>query len=138
MILRNQKGMTLIEIIIVITIIASLTAVLGQKTVQRSKKAKVSEARIQIGELSKSLDMYYTDCGMYPTTEQGLAALAPGGGAGCSNWGPDPYIKKVPVDPWNRPFVYILENGSYTLLSYNEDGVEGGEGFFAKDITSND
>lgn len=135
--LRSQKGMTLIEIMIVLAILGSLAAILGTKVINSQKKAKVREAKIQIAELSKNLDMYYTDCGHYPTTEQGLAALAPGGEAGCNNWGPEPYIKKIPMDPWGTPFVYIFENSNYTLMSYGEDKKEGGSGL-AADISSND
>lgn len=135
--LGNQKGMTLLEIIIVVTILASLAAILSTKIAGTQRKARIKEARIQISEISKSLDMYFTDCGHYPSSEEGLAALAPGGEAGCSNWGPEPYIKKVPVDPWGTPFVYYLENGNYTLMSYAEDKKEGGTGY-DKDITSND
>jgi general secretion pathway protein G len=135
--IRNQRGMTLLEIIIVVTILASLAAILGTKIASSQRKARVKEAKIQISELSKNLDMYFTDCGHYPSSSEGLAALAPGGEAGCSNWGPDPYIKKVPLDPWGTPFVYTYENGSYTIKSYGEDKVEGGTGYGA-DISSND
>jgi general secretion pathway protein G len=135
--LMNQKGMTLLEIIIVVTILASLAAILGTRIAGAQRKSRIKEAKIQIGEISKNLDMYFTDCGHYPDSGQGLAALAPGGEAGCSNWGPDPYIKKVPVDPWGTPFVYYLENGNFTIISYGEDKREGGTGY-DKDISSND
>lgn len=135
--LSNNKGMTLIEIIIVITLIASLGAILASRVAERARKANVQQAKIQIAELSKNLDMYFTDCNHYPSTSEGLAALAPGGGSSCPNWGPEPYIKKVPLDPWGTPYVYLLENGNYTILSYGEDKQEGGTGL-AKDISNND
>ncbi|MCB0349755.1 MAG: type II secretion system major pseudopilin GspG [Bdellovibrionales bacterium] len=135
--INNERGMTLIEIIIVVTILASLVAILGTRVAGAQRKANVKQARIQIAEISKSLDMYFQDCMSYPDTNLGLAALAPGGEAGCPNWGPEPYIKKVPVDPWGNPFVYYLENGSYTIISYGEDKREGGTGY-AADISSND
>jgi general secretion pathway protein G len=137
MIIRNQRGMTLLEIMIVVAILGSLAAILGTRVVGAQKKAKVKQAKIQISEISKSLDMYYTDCGHYPSSEQGLAALAPGGESSCTNWGPEPYIKKIQPDPWGTPFVYIFDNGNYTLISYGEDKKEGGTGYNA-DVTSND
>jgi general secretion pathway protein G len=133
--IRNSRGMTLIEIMIVITILASLGAILATKVVAQGKKAKVREAKIQIGEISKALDMYYTDCGHYPDSSQGFAALAPGGESSCTNWGPEPYLKKVPVDPWGRPFQYSFDNGNYTITSFGEDGQPGGTGYNA-DITN--
>src|SRR5665213_1112216 len=120
--IKNTRGMTLIEIMIVVTILASLGAILATKVVQQGEKAKLREAKIQIGEISKALDMYYTDCGHYPDSGQGLAALAPGGESTCTTWGPDPYIKKVPLDPWNKPFIYSYENGNYTITSTGKDG----------------
>lgn len=135
--ISNVRGMTLIEIIIVVTLLASLIAILGGRVVGAQKKALVKQAKIQISEVSKSLDMYYQDCMSYPSTDQGLAALAPGGEAGCQNWGPDPYVKKVPVDPWGTPFVYYNENGAFTIISYGEDKREGGTGL-AADISSAD
>jgi general secretion pathway protein G len=136
--LKKQNGMTLLEIIIVVTILGSLIAILGTKVATRARKAKVGEARIQISELSKNLEMYNTDCGHYPTAEQGFAALAPNGGDGCANWGPEPYIKKAPVlDPWGQPYIYLLENGTFTIISYGEDHKEGGSGYNT-DISSND
>lgn len=135
--LKTNKGMTLIEIIIVVTILASLAAILGTRVTGARRKARVNEAKIQIAELMKNLDMYFTDCGHYPPTDAGLAALAPGGESTCQNWGPEPYVKKVPVDPWGTPFVYYLENGSVTIVSLGEDKKEGGTGY-DKDISSND
>ncbi len=131
----NSRGMTLIEIMIVITILASLGAILATKVVGAQKKAKVREAKIQIAELSKALDMYYTDCGHYPDSGQGFSALLPGGESSCTNWGPEPYLKKKPLDPWSHEFSYSLENGNYTITSFGEDGQPGGTGY-AADITN--
>jgi general secretion pathway protein G len=135
--LNNQKGMTLLEIIIVITILASLLAVLGNQVMTSAKKAKVKEAKIQIGELAKALDSYYTDCSKYPTTEEAFSALMAGGESSCSNWGPEAYLKKEPKDPWNNPFIYTFDGTNYEIISLGEGGKEGGTGY-SKDISSND
>jgi len=136
--LNNKRGMTLIEIMIVVAILATLAAILGKAVASAGRKARVKEARIQIGELSKALDMYYTDCGHYPSSDEGLNALAPGGESTCQNWGPEAYLKKKdPLDPWGHPFVYTLDNGNYIIKSLGEDGKEGGTGY-AADITNND
>lgn len=134
--LKNNKGMTLLEIMIVLAILAGLIAILASEVQGRLKKAHINEARIQIGEYSKALDLFYTDCGFYPSADQGLSALvtAP---SNCQNWGPDPYIKKVSKDPWNHDYVYETDGSKFRLTSYGSDGKEGGSGD-AKDIHNDD
>lgn len=129
--------MTLLEIIIVVSIIATLAAILGNVVATSQEKARVKQASIQISELTKALEIYNTDCGKYPATAEGLAALAKGGEATCQNWGPEPYVKKVPKDPWQRDFAYANENGNLIIMSYGRDGKPGGEGY-DKDVTNQD
>ena len=132
--IRNNKGMTLLEIMIVLVILGGLIAILATQVQGRLKKAKVNQAKIQIAEYGKALDMYYTDCNHYPSTEEGLNALvqAP---QSCSNWGPDPYLKKVNKDPWGYDFQYESQGNTYILKSFGSDGREGGSGD-ATDISS--
>lgn len=133
----NEKGMTLLEIMIVLVILGGLASILATTVMGRLKKAKMNEARLQIAELGKSIEQFYTDCTFYPSSEQGLQALveAPSGEPTCSGWGPDPYIRKVPKDPWNHEFVYEADRGSYILKSLGKDNREGGSGEDA-DISS--
>lgn len=132
----NQRGMTLIEIMIVIAIIAGLMAVLGTSANTYLNKSKVANAKIQMKEIGKALDMYYADCNGYPTTDQGLKALitSPGPDA-CSNWGPSPYRKKEEKDPWGTPFIYESDGATYALKSYGRNKKEGGEDY-DKDLNS--
>lgn len=133
-VVRNSKGMTLLEIMIVLVILGGLIAILATQVQGRLKKAKIRQAQIQIAEYGKSLDMYFTDCNNYPSTEEGLGALvaAP---SGCSNWGPDPYIKKVNKDPWGGDFIYESTGNDYELKSLGSDRREGGAGD-AADVSS--
>ena len=121
----NQKGMTLIEIMIVLAILGGLIAVLVTQVTNRLKTANIRQAKIQMAEYGKSLDLYYTDCNQYPTTEEGLQALvaAP---SSCPNWGPDPYVKKINKDPWGGEFTYEFAGNSYVLRSLGSDRREGG------------
>lgn len=132
--IRNNKGMTLLEIMIVLVILGGLIAILATQVQGRLKKAKINQAKIQISEYGKALDMYFTDCNSYPTSDEGLQALvqAP---SSCSNWGPDPYLKKVNKDPWNKDFIYESTGNNYVLKSLGSDGREGGNGD-AADISS--
>ena len=135
--LRNQVGMTLIEIMVVLVIIGGLMTVLGQNVIQGKNRSAVRQARIQIGELSKQLEAYEMDCKSYPTTEQGLHALleAP---PDCKTWGPEPYAKpNLLKDPWGTEFVYERDGGSFTLKSLGRDKKEGGTGYDA-DLSSKD
>ncbi len=133
---RNQKGMTLIEIMVVLAILGGLATVLIGQVRNRLGGANIRQAKIQISEYVKNLDMYYTDCGSYPTTEEGLEALvqAP---ASCTSWGPQPYIKKVNKDPWKNDLIYESNGASFTLKSLGADRMEGGTGE-AADISSED
>lgn len=135
--LKNSSGMTLLEIMIVLAILGGLIGILATQVTKQLAKARVKEAKIQMSELHKALDMFYTDCGFYPSAEQGLQALveAPGD---CNSWGPDPYIKNVQKDPWQNDFLYERgENGYPILITFGEDRREGGTGYNA-DITSDD
>lgn len=129
----KQAGMTLIEILIVLAIIASMMAFLVPGVTRQLDKAKVQETKIQIGQLMNALNLYYTDCGKFPNSLEGLVQADPE----CSNWGPEPYLKKAPKDSWNREFVYSLDGNQYTIISLGADGREGGDGY-AKDINSED
>lgn len=129
--LRNSRGMTLMEILIVLAIIGTLMAFLIPQITGRLDKAKIGETKIAIGQAVNALNLYYTDCGKYPSSIEGLIKAD----ADCSNWGPEPYMKKAPKDAWNRDMVYTVEGAKYTLKSLGKDGREGGDGY-DKDITN--
>ena len=137
-VLKKQTGMTLIEIMIVIAIIGGLAAILLPQFVGSQDKAKAKQAKIQVAQIINALEMYYTDCGVYPSQEAGLTALveAPSEDE-CDNWGPSPYMKKEPKDPWRRDFVYELDGGDPIVISLGKDGRDGGSGY-DKDISSED
>ena len=130
--IKNDKGMTLIEILIVIAIIGTLMTVLAQRILGGKDKANVGQARIQMGQISDSLQMYYNDCGKYPQSLDNLVTQDPA----CANWGPEPYLRKAPLDPWGNPFSYELNGTDFTLKSLGKDGREGGSGA-AADIPYN-
>ena len=131
---KNTKGMTLLEIMIVLAILGGLITILATGVTSRLKTARIKEAKIQIAEISKALDMFYTDCSFYPTTEEGLDALVDRTDE-CESWGPEPYLKRVPLDPWKNEFIYELHGIQYVLISLGADKQEGGEGESA-DISS--
>jgi general secretion pathway protein G len=134
---RDERGFTLVEILVVITIIGLIMALVGPRVINYLGEAKVKAARIQIESFSSALDLYYLDAGRYPSSSEGLTALAqrPGGAAAWNG----PYVKGglVPNDPWGHPYLYRSpgEHGAYDIVSYGADGQEGGTGT-AADIVS--
>ncbi|MBF0533364.1 MAG: type II secretion system major pseudopilin GspG [Candidatus Omnitrophica bacterium] len=103
-----RRGFTLIEIMLVVIIIAALSAMVVPRLVGRSDQAKVSVAKSDIeGNLATALRLFELDNGFFPTTTQGLEALRvrPAAPPTPRNWN-GPYIEKDPVDPWGNPYVY--------------------------------
>src|SRR5437899_12620403 len=97
--IRGQRGFTLVEMLVVITIIGLIMALVGPRVINYLGEAKVKAAKIQIQSFSSALDLYYLDAGRYPSSSEGLTALAqrPGGAA---SWnGPYPKGGVVPNDP---------------------------------------
>ncbi|QDK37430.1 type II secretion system major pseudopilin GspG [Bdellovibrio sp. NC01] len=131
--ISNRKGMTLIEIMIVLAILGGIMTLLLPRLTGQMEKAKVKEARIQMSQIVNALSMYYTDCGKYPQSLEGLVTQD----SQCNNWGPEAYLKKSPKDPWNHDFVYEISGSEYSLKCLGKDGKEGGSGFDA-DITLED
>ena len=126
---RGKSGFTLIEILVVITIIALMAGLVGPRVYKYLAGANVKTAKVQIENFGTALDAFRLETGRYPTTEEGLAALREKP-SGVEGW-QGPYLaKEIPVDPWKRPYVYKCpgEHGEYDIISYGADGVEGGEG----------
>lgn len=139
--IRDERGLTLIEIVVVIIVLGLLAGLVGPQIIGRVSEARSSTARTQIELFSVALDNYRLDNSRYPTTEQGLAALRekPLSEPVPNNWR-GPYLKKeIPLDPWDRPYVYTSpgeqNRSGYDLLTLGRDGQPGGEDEDA-DITS--
>src|ERR1700674_3734593 len=96
------RGMTLIEILVVLVLIGIVMGIVGGNFIGRGEEAKRKAAKIEIGQIAQTLDLYKLEVGRYPTSQEGLQALivAP---AGVSNWN-GPYWKHgtVPKDPWGN------------------------------------
>jgi len=133
----GERGFTLVEILVVITIIGLIMGLVGPRVLSYLGESKAKAAKIQIESFGSALDLYYLDNGRYPTTSEGLAALVQRSGTS-RTWN-GPYLKGsvVPTDPWGQPYLYRSpgEHGPYDVVSYGSDGQEGGTGT-AADITS--
>ena len=118
---RSQRGMTLIEIMVVIAILGMMATIITVAYVRYLDQSKVDGTKIQMQNVVQALDAYKVQYGAYPTTEQGLQELVTKG-----------VMPSLPKDKWNKEFEYIRHNSSsYTIKSYGADGQAGGDGFDA-------
>ncbi len=103
---EGELGFTLVEMLVVITIIGLIMALVGPRVLNYLGESKVKVARIQIESFSAALDLFYLDNGRYPSSSEGLPALVQRP-ANSASW-TGPYLKSgsVPTDPWGRPYVY--------------------------------
>jgi general secretion pathway protein G len=127
---KRERGMTLIEIMVVVIIISLVAGIVGVQVFNQLGTAKMKVAQTQIKQISEALELYKLSFHQYPSTGEGLQALvAPKGNA-------KPFMPQVPKDPWDREYVYIYPGSNnangFDIMSYGEDGVQGG----SDDITN--
>ena len=134
---RGDAGVTLIEMLVVVSIIALFAALVAPSMFQQGDKARVVAARVQINNFEQALTQYKLSTGMFPTTEQGLEALRTRP-ANLNQW-EGPYLKKeIPKDPWGHDYLYKYpgDHGEEPdIISYGLDGQPGGDGLNA-DVVS--
>lgn len=132
----SDAGLTLIEVIVVLAIIALVAALIVPSVIGRPDEARVTVARADLKSIGAALKIYRLDNGNYPTTEQGLAALVtkPTAPPAPANYAADGYLAQQPTDPWGYPYVYRSpgSNGAgFDLISLGRDGKPGGDGLDA-------
>lgn len=141
MILKSQRGMSLVEILIAITLLGVVGTLVVSNVIDSLREGETNSTRIQIKNLHGILTDYKRKCGLYPTSDQGLDALVekPTSGKECKRYPPNGFIDggKIPEDPWGNEFDYKSDGRDYTIISYGVDGVEGGDGWDA-DISNKD
>ncbi len=128
--LRNSRGFTLVELLVVIIILGLLAGLVGPRLFGRVGQSRQATARAQIELLGAALDQYRLDVGAYPAAALGLAALVRN--PNVPNWN-GPYLKKsaVPNDPWGRAYQYKCcpgDHGDYDIWTAGADGAPGGDG----------
>jgi general secretion pathway protein G len=127
---QARSAFTLIELLLVMVILATLAALVIPRFSGRAEKTRITAAGIDISNLGGVLNTFEVDCGRYPTTAEGLRALVEQP-TGVTNW-QGPYLDKnaIPKDPWGNPYIYSCpgqhNSKGYDLYSYGPDGQEGG------------
>ena len=133
---NSMRGFSLIELIVVLVILGLLATVVGPRVIDKLAEGKAQIAKVQIDQFKGALGLFRFDVGRYPSTSEGLIALAQN--PGIDGWS-GPYLDKqsVPTDPWGREYQYRSpgQYGDFDLFSLGADGVEGGEDENA-DVTS--
>jgi general secretion pathway protein G len=129
---RAVRGFTLLEIVVVVTIIAILSAVVIPRFFDKPGEARQAKARADIQALSTALNLYRLDNFAYPSTDQGLQALVqkPNGTPEARNWKSGGYVDQLRKDPWGREYLYLSpgQRGDFDLYSLGADGQPGGDG----------
>ena len=128
----SGAGFTLVEIMVVITILAILAVMVVPRLVGRTDDARRVATQVQIKNIEQGLNLYKLDNGVYPSGEQGLDALVskPTIGEIPRRWRDGGYLPKIPLDAWGNPYVYAAPgaHGDFDLVSHGADGEAGGEG----------
>lgn len=124
----QQSGFTLVELLVVMTILVLLAGVVGPKVLNQLGGAKVDTAQVQIRDFEQALEIYMLDTGSFPSSEQGLEALVKD--PGVSGWN-GPYLRRneLPADPWNNEYRYKYpgDNADFDIFSLGADGKQGGD-----------
>ncbi|KMW59412.1 General secretion pathway protein G [Candidatus Rhodobacter oscarellae] len=125
-----NAGVTLIEMMVVLVMISVVAALIVPNVIGRPDEARVTVVGTDLRSIAGALQLYRLDNGAYPTTAQGLAALAvrPVSPPLPRSWPEGGYLSTVPLDPWGAPYVYRAEGARFDLVSHGADSAPGGEG----------
>jgi general secretion pathway protein G len=132
--MHQQRGFSLIEIMVVVVILGILAALVVPKIINRPDDARIVKAKQDVLAIQNALDLYKLDNGFYPTTEQGLEALVvkPTSNPIPNDWKAS--LKSLPKDPWGRPYIYLNpgQHGEIDVFTYGATGEAGGQGVNAE------
>lgn len=128
----EEEGFTLVELMVVIVIIGLLATVVIVNVLPSQDRAMKEKAKADIALIEQSLDRYRLDNFTYPKTEEGLQALMtpPASVAQSGRYPAGGYLRRLPNDPWDRPYQYRApgRSGPFDIFSWGADGQEGGDG----------
>lgn len=127
---HHESGVTLIEMMVVLVMISIVAALIVPNVIGRPDEARATVAGTDMRSIANALQIYRLDNGSYPTTSQGLSALAerPVSPPLPRSWPEGGYLAEVPMDPWGTPYVYTATGNQFGLMSLGADAAPGGEG----------
>ncbi len=122
----RSAGFTLIEVMVVVVILGILAAIVVPKIMDRPDQARIVKAKQDLRALEAALNLYRLDRFSYPTTDEGLEALAnpPAGTQSSAKWKSGGYVDRLPKDPWNNPYQYLNPgiHGTIDIYTLGKDG----------------
>jgi general secretion pathway protein G len=128
--MHQQKGFSLIEIMVVVVILGILASIVVPKILSRPDEARIVKAKQDVLAIQNAMDLYKLDNGFYPSTDQGLMALVvkPSTNPIPHDW--KPYLKSLPKDPWGREYLYLNpgQHSEIDIFTLGADGQPGGSG----------
>lgn len=129
---HSQAGFSLIEILVALTLLGLAGTFVAGKIFDQLHEGRVQSAKIQMNSFKARLQEFRRKCGAYPTTDQGLESLIskPTSGRECKSYPPNGFVEgqNIPLDPWDNDYVYQSDGKTLDIISYGNDGVDGGEG----------
>jgi len=122
---QNERGFTLLEIMVVLVIIGVLAAMVAPRFIERADEAKVDSTKAQMQSIGQAMKLYRLQNGNYPSSSEGIQALVTSGKSGKR------YLDNLPKDAWGNAFIYLSPgvHGDFDILSYGADAKQGGSGF---------
>lgn len=126
---RRTSGFTLLELLVVLTIMAILYAIVAPQVIKYIGKSNSQAAKVQVQNLAAAMELFRLDVGRYPSNDEGLKALVTQP-SGVESWN-GPYMAQASAlkDPWGEPYHYAVpgKHGEFDIYSYGSDNAEGGE-----------
>lgn len=129
----GKNGFSLVELLVAVSIMLILGGVVAVNLLNEPDKARIARAKSDVGVLKNAVLMYQRDNFCFPSQQQGLEALVakPSGSPEAVNWKTGGYLDfvKLPLDPWNRPYIYFAPGRSgepFEIVSFGSDGRPGG------------
>jgi general secretion pathway protein G len=126
---HRREAFTLIELLLVLVILATLAAIVVPRFARRGEEARITATKSQISSFETALDAFEVDNGYYPKGRNGLEDLVTQP-KDAPNW-KGPYLKNIPFDPWQHAYIYECpgkhNETSYDIMSVGPDGRVGGD-----------
>lgn len=121
----QRKAFTLVELMVVVVILGIMATVVTVSVTDYLVTGKQNAARSEVAQIKNALELYFTEHGSYPSNDEGLTLLTKS-----TPRHPNGILQGDLLDPWNSPYQYVYPgvHGTYDIISYGANGVEGGTG----------